>query len=69
MPKAGKKFTQAEQSKRFIADATAMIDAGKLSPTDAEKGLDNVIENEGEKLRLKLTAKPVDESSDQTGQL
>lgn len=69
MPKAGKKLTQAEQSKRFIADATAMIDAGKLSPTDAEKGLDNVIENEGEKLRLKLTAKPVDESSDQTGQL
>ena len=29
-----------EQSKRFVADAQRMIDAGELNPIEAEKGIE-----------------------------
>lgn len=32
-----------EQSKRFVADAQRMIDAGELNPTEADKALDAMV--------------------------
>jgi hypothetical protein len=32
-----------EQSKRFVEDAQRMIDAGELSPTEAEDALDRIV--------------------------
>ena len=43
MPKKKKQETQAEQSARFEAEVQRLIDAGELSPTDAEKALDRLV--------------------------
>ena len=43
MPKKAKQETQAEQSERFRKDAQELIDAGELSPTDADAALDNIV--------------------------
>ena len=49
MPKKAKVETQAEQSARFKRDAQGLIDAGELSPTEAERALEELIRNQGEK--------------------
>jgi hypothetical protein len=46
MPKKKRPESEAEQSERFRRDAQAMIDAGELSPTDAERGLDALVRKE-----------------------
>lgn len=43
MPKQKRKETQAEQSARFKAEAQKLIDAGELSPTDADAQLDKLV--------------------------
>jgi hypothetical protein len=43
MPKQKRKETSAEQSARFKAEAQRLIDAGELSPTDAERALDSLV--------------------------
>jgi polyhydroxyalkanoate synthesis regulator phasin len=43
MPKKKRHETQAEQSERFKKDAQKLIDAGELSPTEAEKGLEGLV--------------------------
>lgn len=37
------KETEAEQAERFQAEAQKLIDAGELSPIEAEKALDAII--------------------------
>ena len=46
MPKKLKHETQEEQSARFLAEAQKLIDAGELSPTDAEKALDRLVRSQ-----------------------
>lgn len=43
MPKKKRKETQAEQSARFKAEVAKMIEAGELSPTEAEEALDALV--------------------------
>ena len=43
MPKAKKKLTKAEQRRRFEAKVKELIDAGELSPTDADAALDKLV--------------------------
>jgi len=43
MPKKAKPETPAEQSARFKREAQRLIDAGELSPTEAEAGLDGLV--------------------------
>ncbi len=43
MPKQKHKETQEEQSARFKAEAQKLIDAGELSPTEAENALDKMV--------------------------
>jgi hypothetical protein len=43
MPKRKPGMTPEEQSERFKADAQQLIDAGELSPTDAEAELDRLL--------------------------
>ena len=43
MPKKAKKETQAEQSERFRKDAQKLIDAGELSPTEADGLVDALV--------------------------
>jgi len=43
MPKKQRKETQAEQSARFKAEVQRLIDAGELSPTEAEEALDKLV--------------------------
>jgi hypothetical protein len=43
MPKKQKPESQAEQSERFKREAQRLIDAGELSPTDAEAALDKLV--------------------------
>lgn len=43
MPKKANPETQKEQSERFKRDAQRLVDAGELSPTDAEKALDALV--------------------------
>ena len=43
MPKKANKETQTEQSERFKKDAQKLVDAGELSPTDAERALDSLV--------------------------
>lgn len=43
MPKRKGEETPEEQGARFIRDVQRMIDAGELSPTDAEKALDALV--------------------------
>lgn len=43
MPKKQNAETQAEQSERFKREAQRLIDAGELSPTEAERQLDRIL--------------------------
>lgn len=43
MPKKQRQESQAEQAARFRRDAQRMIDAGELSPTEAEAALDRLV--------------------------
>ena len=43
MPKKQNPETEAEQSERFKRDAQKLIDAGELSPTDADAALDKLV--------------------------
>ena len=43
MPKRKASLSQAEQSERFRAEVQRLIDAGELSPTEAEEALDGVV--------------------------
>ena len=43
MPKKKNPESPEEQSERFRRDAERLIDAGELSPTEAEKGLEGLV--------------------------
>lgn len=43
MPKKKNEESQAEQSERFKKAVRAMVDAGELSPTDAEEKLNGFV--------------------------
>ena len=43
MPKKAGINEPAKQSARFAAEAQGMIDAGELSPIDAESALDTIV--------------------------
>lgn len=43
MPKKQKQESQTEQSERFKREAQRLIDAGELSPTDADAALDRLV--------------------------
>lgn len=43
MPKKQRRESQKEQSARFEAEAQKMINAGELSPTEAEEALDKMV--------------------------
>lgn len=43
MPKKASKESQSEQSERFKKDAQKLIDAGELSPTDADAAVDKLL--------------------------
>ena len=43
MPKKAKPESQAEQSKRFKKDTQRMIDAGELSPIEADAAMDKIV--------------------------
>ena len=45
MPKKKEQLSQAEQSKRFREEVQRLIDAGELSPTDAEKRFEKVVDD------------------------
>ena len=49
MPKKLRTETQKEQSERFRAEVERMIEAGELSPTDAESALDALVRRSREK--------------------
>ena len=44
MPKQKRKETNEEQSARFKAEAQKLIDAGELSPTEAEDRMQAMLE-------------------------
>ncbi len=43
-----------EQSKRFVADAQRMIDAGELNPTEADNALDVIVRSEAKRCTKSL---------------
>lgn len=43
MPKKTQSETPEEQSERFKREAQKLIDAGELSPADAESGIDQLV--------------------------
>jgi hypothetical protein len=43
MPKAKSPISPAEQRKRFQAEVQRLIDAGELSPTEADAALDALV--------------------------
>ena len=43
MPKAKNPLTPEEQRKRFEAEVRRLVDAGELSPTDADAALDKLV--------------------------
>lgn len=45
MPKKQGDETPEEQSERFRREAQRLVDAGELSPTDADEGLDRIMRN------------------------
>lgn len=44
MPKKASAESPAEQSARFKLEAQKLIDAGELSPTDAEAAMDRILQ-------------------------
>jgi hypothetical protein len=51
MPKKKAQETQNEQGERFRQEAQRLIDAGELSPTEAERALDRLVVKSGGKGR------------------
>jgi hypothetical protein len=51
MPKKKKTETPEEQSARFRTEAQKLIDAGELSPTEADGALDRLVRKEGKPRR------------------
>jgi hypothetical protein len=49
MPKKLRPEKPEEQSERFRTEAQRMIDAGELSPTDADEALDRLVRRAREK--------------------
>ena len=47
MPKKANPETQTEQSERFKRNAQRLVDAGELSPTDADAALDEIVRKAG----------------------
>lgn len=47
MPKKKQTEPPDEQSKRFVEEAQRLIDAGELSPTEAEAALDDLVRRSG----------------------
>lgn len=47
MPKKKHEESQEEQSKRFLEEVQRLIDAGELSPTEAEKLTDQLVRSLG----------------------
>jgi hypothetical protein len=47
MPKRKAELTPEEQSERFRREAQKLIDAGELSPTDADAALDRLVRKAG----------------------
>ena len=45
VPKKKQPEPPDEQSKRFLADAQRMIDAGELNPIEADKALERLVLN------------------------
>ena len=43
MPKQTKKETPKQQAERFRAEVERLIEAGELSPTDADNALDKLV--------------------------
>ena len=43
MPKQSKKETPKQQAERFRAEVERLIEAGELSPTEADAALDNMV--------------------------
>ena len=43
MPKQTKKETPKQQAKRFRAEVERLIEAGELSPIEADKALDRLV--------------------------
>ena len=43
MPAKKKQETEAEQAARFRAEVERLIEAGELSPTDADEALDRLV--------------------------
>ena len=43
MPKQSKKETPKQQSERFRAEVEKLIEAGELSPTEADAALDRLV--------------------------
>lgn len=49
MPKKKVKETQEEQSERFRNTVRELVDAGELSPTEADKRLDSLVKRTAQK--------------------
>jgi hypothetical protein len=47
MPKKQNKETPEEQSARFKAETQNLIDAGELSPAEADRALDSLVKHQG----------------------
>lgn len=45
MPNKQNQESQAEQSKRFKKTVADLVDAGELSPTDADRAIDTLVKN------------------------
>jgi hypothetical protein len=51
MPAKKSRMTPEEQRKRFEAEVRRLIDAGELSPTDADAALDKLVRHSAESRR------------------
>lgn len=51
MPKKKRSETQAEQSARFRAEVEKLIEAGELSPNEADAALDKLVRHAAEEPR------------------
>ena len=47
MPKQSKKETPKQQAERFRAEVARLIEAGELSPTEADEALDRLVSRAG----------------------
>ena len=49
MPKKQRKETPEQQAKRFAAEVARLIEAGELSPTEADDRLDRIVQHARER--------------------